>query len=182
MNFTSITVACKDGTSCLLRRPTASDAAALIRLLKITAEESYFLLKEPEEITLTVAEEEAFLTAREDDESALMLIAEDTEGICGICSLTPIAPYRRVSHRCNVSIALLQRASGKGLGRAMLTTLLAAGKAYGYRQAELEVVEGNTSALALYQKLGFVPYGTRPDAMQYKDGTLRNEILMQKML
>ena len=44
------------------------------------------------------------------------------------------------------------------------------------------MVEGNDTAIALYKKLGFVPYGTRPNTMKYKDGSFRNEILMYKEL
>lgn len=182
MNYTQKEITLKDGSVCTLRCPEIKDAAALIELLKVTSAETPFLLREPEEITLTVEEEKAFLAARADDKGTLMLLSEDEEGITGLCSLTPAGPHLRVAHRSTVAISLISRAWGKGLGTAMLRELLSFAKEYGYKQAELEVVEGNDTAIALYKKLGFVPYGTRPNTMKYKDGSFRNEILMYKEL
>ncbi len=182
MNYPTATVFLKDGSRCTIRRAAVSDAEALIRHLKVTAEETTFLLKEPEEITLTVPEEKKFIMDRENDPASLMLVAEDEEGICGLCSLMPAGPYARVAHRCTVSIALLQRATGKALGRKMMEALLSAAHSYGYTQAELEVLEDNDMAIRLYSRLGFLPYGTRPAAMKYKDGSTKSEILMYKLL
>ena len=49
-------------------------------------------------------------------------------------------------------------------------------------QIELEFIEGNTRARALYEKMGFRVCGVRPDAIRLKDGTLLNEYIMIKKL
>ena len=49
-------------------------------------------------------------------------------------------------------------------------------------QLELEYVEGNSRARALYEKMGFRIAGVRPDAIRLKDGTILNEYLMMKKL
>jgi len=43
---------------------------------------------------------------------------------------------------------------------------------------ELEFVEGNTRARALYEKMGFRITGVNPNAIRLRDGTLLNEYCM----
>jgi ribosomal protein S18 acetylase RimI-like enzyme len=45
-------------------------------------------------------------------------------------------------------------------------------------QIELEFIEGNTRARALYEKMGFRITGVKPNAIRLKDGTLLNEYSM----
>ena len=45
-------------------------------------------------------------------------------------------------------------------------------------QMELEFVEGNIRARALYEKMGFRIAGVHPNAIRLKDGTLLNEYSM----
>ncbi len=52
----------------------------------------------------------------------------------------------------------------------------------GVTQLELEFVEGNARARALYEKMGFRIVGVRPDAFRMKDGSLRNEYIMMLKL
>ena len=51
----------KDGRTALFRSPLLSDAAELIEYLKITAEETDFLLRTPEECNLTLEQEENYI-------------------------------------------------------------------------------------------------------------------------
>ena len=45
-------------------------------------------------------------------------------------------------------------------------------------QIELEFIEGNTRARALYEKMGFRITGEKPNAIRLKDGTLLKEYSM----
>ena len=45
-------------------------------------------------------------------------------------------------------------------------------------QIELEFIEGNSRAQALYEKMGFGITGVKPNAIRLKDGTLLNEYSM----
>ena len=45
-------------------------------------------------------------------------------------------------------------------------------------QIELDFIEGNSRARALYEKMGFRITGVRPNAIRLKDGTLLNEYYM----
>ncbi len=50
---------------------------------------------------------------------------------------------------------------GQGIGKALLTRILAQGKKLDAAAAFLELRAGNTIALSLYEKAGFVPVGKR---------------------
>ena len=62
MIFPEKEIILKDGRTALLRSPLASDAEAALEYMKITASETPYLLRSPEEVTLTVADEEKYLT------------------------------------------------------------------------------------------------------------------------
>lgn len=54
-------ITCRDGRSCILRSAAVTDANDLIRYLKVTAGETPFLIREPDEISLTPEQEEHFI-------------------------------------------------------------------------------------------------------------------------
>ena len=89
----------------------------------------------------------------------------------------------KIRHRANVAIALLKEYWGLGIGTKMFEAMLDAARANpDLMQVELEVVEGNDRAMALYKKMGFEVYGVRPNAIKLKDGTLLSETLMVNKL
>ena len=111
-----------------------------------------------------------------------MLIAAIDGRHIGNCSVSSLGSYKRYAHRCDVALALYQEYCGAGIGKAMLETALKAAREAGYEQAELEVIADNKNAVALYEKLGFVKYGTFPDNMKYSDGTYADAFWMMKKL
>lgn len=183
MIFPEMKFMLKDGRTCILRSAhPKEDAEALIRYLKITAGETPYLLREPEEVTLTVEQEERFLQSRLAAPGELMLLAFVDGEHAGNCGLVAQGGNTRLRHRCGVGIALYQKFCGLGIGRKMLETVLEVARKQGYEQAELEVVKGNDGAQHLYESLGFTAFGTRPHALKYKDGTYADEIMMIKSL
>jgi len=172
----------KNGREITLRSAEEKDAESLIAYLKITSAETPFLIREPEEITLSIEQEQAFIRAKKNSENELLLIAETEGRHIGNCSLMSMGGYRRYSHRCDIAIALYQEYCGLGIGKAMLETVLELAEKAGYEQAELEVIADNKSAIALYEKLGFKIYGTFPDNMKYKDSSYADAYWMMKKL
>lgn len=172
----------KDGHEVILRSANEGDAAALLHYLKTTAAETRFLMREPEEITLTLEQQETFLRGKMEDERELMLIAEIDGKHVGNCSISSLGNYKRYLHRCSVAIALYQEYCDLGIGKQMLRTVLDVAKEYGYEQAELEVVTTNEPAIHLYRGLGFEIYGELKHSMKYKDGTYADDYLMRKTL
>ena len=172
----------KKGRDVLLRSAEEKDAEALIDYMKIIAAETPFLLREPDEISLTIEQEQAFIKAKKDSENELLLIAETGGRHIGNASLMSAGGFKRYRHRCEIAIALYQEYCGLGIGKAMLEMILDIAKKAGYEQAELEVIANNKSAIALYEKLGFQKYGTFPDNMKYADGSYVDAYLMMKKL
>ena len=52
----------------------------------------------------------------------------------------------------------------------------------GVHQLELEMIEGNDRALALYRKMGFEIMAEHPDAFLLKDGSTRKAIYLRRIL
>lgn len=182
MKFGSIFKQAKNGQTVELRNAERTDAAALIDYLRITSGETPYLIREPEEVTLTPEQEQHFLQSKIESERELLLIALIDGKHIGNCTLMQLAPYRRYAHRCAVAIALYQAYCGLGIGRIMLETVLETAKKLGYEQAELEVMAENRNAIALYESLGFQRYGIFPHSMKYPDRHYDDAFWMMKRL
>ena len=55
---------------------------------------------------------------------------------------------------------------GRGLGKALVDTVVQAAKAEGLALLILTVTEGNRQAAALYERAGFASFGIEPDAIR----------------
>lgn len=182
MHKSITTIKDKQDREIILRSAEEKDAEFLLDFLKITAAETPFLLREPDEITLSIEQEQDFIKAKKDSENEILLIAEIEGKHIGNCSLMSVGGFRRYRHRCEIAIALYQEYCGLGIGKAMLEMLLDIAKQVGYEQAEFEVIANNKSAIALYEKLGFQKYGTFPNNMKYADGSYADAYWMMKKL
>ncbi len=182
MHKSITTIKDKQDREIILRSAEEKDAESLLDFLKITAAETPFLLREPDEIALSIEQEQDFIKAKKDSENEILLIAEIEGKHIGNCSLMSVGGFRRYRHRCEIAIALYQEYCGLGIGKAMLEMLLDIAKQVGYEQAELEVIANNKSAIALYEKLGFQKYGTFPNNMKYADSSYADAYWMMKKL
>lgn len=172
----------KNGKICTLRSPRIEDAQQLIDYLKVTAGETDFLRKYPEEVNITIEQEQAMLQWSIDSDRDLMIVSEVDGKVVGNCSFSQVGKKMRIRHRCSIGIALYEKAWGLGIGTALLEELIAKATEIGYEQMELNVVSRNERAIALYEKMGFIRYGGIPNAVKHKDGTYDDDIIMVKML
>lgn len=182
MRFDSFEVKDKIGRTIVLRNAETSDAKDLLKYLKITAGETPFLIREPDEANSTLEQEKQFIQNFIDAERELMLIASIEGKHIGTCSLMSIGRHKRYAHRCEVAIALYQEFCGSGIGNIMMQAILDLAKNTGYEQAELEVISSNERAISLYKKLGFEKYGIFPNNMKYANGQYANAYWMMKKL
>lgn len=166
----------------LLRSPRVEDAREMIDFLKQTAGESDNLLRTPEEITLTVPEEEAFLRMLLADPRRFMLSAYDGKALIGNVSIFPIGVRQRVLHRCELGIAVKRGYWGQGIGRALMEAAILEAKALRFEQVELGVYADNERATRLYEKLGFEKTGVRKNACKMPDGSYRDELIMSLII
>lgn len=100
-------------------------------------------------------------------------VAEDTVSgkAAGLYILHP-NNIGRCGHICNASYAVAQNMRGNGIGEKLVTHCMDKARQKGFRILQFNaVVSTNTSALALYKKLGFIQLGTIPDGFLLSDGT-----------
>ena len=182
MKFDAKTITLKNGRSAVLRLPTASDAEDMLNYLIETAGETEFLLAYPEERqSMTVEKEAAFIERMAQDENCLFLVCEVAGRVAGCCQVD-FQTRMKTAHRGTVAIGLRKAYWGLGIGTAMFRELIDASRRRGLMILELEFIEGNTRARALYEKMGFRIVGLRPDGIRLRDGSLCNEYLMQLRL
>ena len=183
MIFNSVEFTLKDGRSAILRSPDPkADAADLVQYLYDTAADTPFVLRTPAEIRYTVEGEERFLQGVVDSPNDYMILCEVDGKIAGNCHLS-FYPQIKRRHACTVAIALRKAYWNNGIGTAMFKAMEGlARQRDGILQMDLEYIEGNTRARALYEKAGFRIVGMHPDAIRQEDGTMCALVAMQKKL
>ncbi|MBO6158474.1 MAG: GNAT family N-acetyltransferase [Firmicutes bacterium] len=169
----------KDGRKALIRSPKDEDIQGMLDYLYISAGETEFILRYPEECSKYTPEGEKALfdsiNASETQAMLVCLIDGKVAGNCGIHWNTAI----KTRHRASVAIALLKEYWNQGIGTRLFQEMIRiAEENENILQMELDFVEGNTRARALYEKMGFRIVGIKPNAIRLKDGTLLNEYSM----
>ena len=182
MKFEPRTFTLRDGRTCTLRPTHPDDSADMIEYMKRTAEETPFLLRNPDEISYTLEQEQEILTGILNDPGHVMMAGIVDGRVAGNCSIGGIGTKRKIRHRCSLAITLYREFWGLGIGSAMINYLTELAEQIGYEQIDLEVVADNVRAQALYRKCGFEETGRRVRALKFDDGTFHDEILMVKIL
>lgn len=82
-------------------------------------------------------------------------------------------------HRATLGMGVLRRHTGQGHGRRLIARAAAwARDEAGLAWIDLGVFASNPRARALYQRMGFVEQGLRPDAFQIDAGLSVDDVLM----
>lgn len=181
MHFPEKIITLKNGRTALFRGPRPEDAEAALEFMKLTAVETPFLLRSPAECTLTVAEEEKFLSRFPADLNAAMILCFVDGILAGNCQIVRKNKIKN-RHRASIGIALKKEFWNLGIGTAMFEEMIAVAEGWGLMQIELEVFEGNDRGMALYRKMGFQTVSYVPNAILMPDGTYAKEYLMIKTL
>lgn len=112
---------------------------------------------------------EAFFSAQ-----SRTAVAEDDGEICGLYILHP-NNVGRCGHIANASYAVASRFRGQKIGELLVRDSLEQARRLGFRLMQFNaVVEQNTGARRLYEKLGFVGLGVIPGGFRRKDGMFVN--------
>lgn len=182
MQYIEKNIALKNGKQALFRAPRKEDAGEMIAYLKKSASETPYLGRFEEEWNaVSVEQEGVFLQNLISSENALMIVCTVDGEIAGNCQIV-FQTNVKMKHRATVMIALLEKFWNLGIGTAMLAELIAAAQARGTEQLELQVVDENERAQALYRKMGFAVVSTLPDAMRLPDGRSFGFLTMVKRL
>ena len=90
MIFPTKEITLKDGRKAVLRNPGEDDAAAMIEFLRTCAAETEFILRYPEECTMTEQQEAAFIERSNASPYDVMTVCETSGDIAGICSISVV--------------------------------------------------------------------------------------------
>ncbi len=101
-------------------------------------------------------------------------VAEEDGKILGLYILHP-NNVGRCGHICNASYAVSSETRGRHIGEKLVLDCLKKGKELGFRVLQFNaVVESNTHARHLYERLGFIQLGIIPGGFRMKDGHYEN--------
>ena len=161
----------KNGKECILRHATAEDAKMLKEHRIVVAGETDYLSRYPDEMTMTVEEEARTLERKENSFDEQMMIAEIDGKLVGNSGVYPVGSYDRLKHKANFGVSIKKAYWGMGIGTIILNRMLMIAKEAGYEMMNLEVIEGNASAIRMYERYGFHLFGKEEKGFRYRDGS-----------
>jgi RimJ/RimL family protein N-acetyltransferase len=86
--------------------------------------------------------------------------------LAGVVGMTRETRLKNRHKATLVAMYVAPEYGGRGLGLALVTTVVQAAKAAGLELLVLTVTEGNRQAAALYERAGFAAFGVEPDAIR----------------
>jgi len=108
-------------------------------------------------------------------------VAEEDGDLLGWIAVVPYsrrAVYRGVGEE---SVYVAERARGRGVGRALLETVVASARAGGLWTLQAGIFPENVASLELHRRLGFREVGVR-DRIGQLDGQWRDVVLLELRL
>jgi L-amino acid N-acyltransferase YncA len=150
----------------IIRQYNDMDLATMIRIWNEVVEEGIAF---PQEDLLTPETGKEFFAAQ-----TYCAVAVEDGKIYGLYILHP-NNVGRCGHISNASYAVASESRGKHIGEMLVKDCLEQAKKHGFGVLQFNaVVESNTHARHLYERLGFVQLGTIPKGFRMKDGHYEN--------
>jgi len=163
-----------------IRAARVADAPILAEAERTIAATPGFLVSQPAELT-----DERFaqkIAALDGADNGRYLVAETAGQIVGHGMLDPL-PLVAVRHVVHLTLVAHPGWQGQGVGRALLASLIEwARTASAVEKIELNVRSSNTSAQALYKKLGFNEIGRWQRRVKLAPGRYLDEVAMELLV
>lgn len=110
------------------------------------------------------------------------LVATIAERVVGYSYVTPYRPRPAYRHTVEDSVYIAEAHRGRGIGRMLLSSLIARCEVGKWRQMVAVIGDSaNTGSIALHEKLGFRRVGTL-EAVGFKFGRWVDTVVMQRAL
>jgi putative acetyltransferase len=161
----------------MIRRTRVEDAAGLVALDRVLAEIGDGMVQSVDQIS-SVEEKAAWLAERSED---IRLVATDGERVVGSADLRRLEPMR-CHHVGILSVGVHPDHHRRGIGRALMQTLIDEAKSVGLLRLELYVRGDNHKAHALYESVGFRHESTRERFIRLDDGTFIGDRIYARFL
>lgn len=183
MVFAEKKIVLRDGRVATLKTPDIEDAQKMLAYIRKASGETIFLNRYSKEWDrVTIEDEQHWIQDNRGSDNTLVIACYIDGSVVGSCQIE-FKDELKASHRAVLGIAVLKEYWRLGIASAMFDELIAAAQARPCIEiVELEFLEGNTRAQALYEKYGFKIVGERPNAFKLKDGRMMKEYFMQKAL
>lgn len=110
-----------------------------------------------------------------------LIVAEAAGGVLGYAYASTYRPRPAYRFTCEDSIYIHPDATGRGLGKVMLTELLARAKAFGFRQMIAVITADTENSIRIHEKFGFRHVG-RYEAVGFKFNRWLDIVHLQKAL
>lgn len=176
------TVDDKDGNPLTIRLALAEDAQDILALkLSILREGLYDALL-PEEYMFDAQQEAGWIKDSTSSDRNLLLVAESENKIVGVLYFRASSEFR-CNHWGEFGMGIYETYRGKRIGTILVESLLE--WAYDHPRLEkvcLKVFDINPTAVALYQKLGFVEEGRLKKSLRLGPTMYSDAILMAKFV
>ncbi len=171
----------RDQRRIVLRSAEPADGAALVSFNRELTTDGAGMVLQPDEVKSASEYEEVVTSARaSDDDLHLLAFADDR--LVGEISFHA-EKLARLRHQGELAMALIPDFRGRGLGGAMLGSLIALLRSNPrISKLSLRVLAHNTPAIALYTKLGFSEEGRLHRAIRYRDGSYADDLMMALFL
>ena len=111
---------------------------------------------------------------------AVQFVALDGDKVVGWADIFP-AWAHAVQHCGNLGMGVLPGYRGKGLGRQLLQACIDKARTKGITRITLEARADNSTAIALYTRMGFVHEALKPQALRF-DGVYFDAVQMRLLL
>ncbi|WP_081111936.1 GNAT family N-acetyltransferase [Bdellovibrio bacteriovorus] len=173
----------KNGREVTLRNPSLKDAEALVKFGVMANSETKCMVTLPEEFTITVADEEKWITKLNESENSLAVVAEINGSIVGMIDFHGRSNRKRLAHTGVFGMALYPEFRNEGIGQMLIEALISWAETHKViRKIGLAVFSTNISAIHLYKKMGFVEEGRRFREVQLSPGEFIDDIMMYRWI
>jgi RimJ/RimL family protein N-acetyltransferase len=163
-----------------IRQITVEDAEAYLNLRTQLDYETKFMMLEPGERQMTLAQERERLAALLAADNQMVFLAETEREPIGFLWANG-GSYRRNHHMVHIIIGIRAAFTNQGIGTRLFQACEAWARERGLHRLELTVMTNNPLGIALYQKMGFQIEGTARDALRV-DGVYVDLYYMSKLL
>ena len=151
----------RTGRQFTIRPANTDDAEAMLAYVRPVAEETEFFVIQSDEFPPTVEAEREWIQDHVNDPGRILLLAEVNGTIVGNVSFE-VGAFRRISHRGSLGVSVAKQWWGRGIGAALLQSLLDWATANPLiEKVCLDVFATNERAIALYVKFGFLEEGRK---------------------
>ncbi|WP_449602164.1 N-acetyltransferase family protein [Paenibacillus sp. Marseille-Q9583] len=169
------------GIQYTIRSAFTTDAMALSELRVQIDGETENLDREPGEAFIDETGFQQLIQSDSEEPRNLFLVAVVEDRIVGF-SRCEGNPLKRIAHKVEFGVCVLQDYWGYGIGNNFLAESIAWADANGIQKITLNVLETNDKAVKLYQKLGFEIEGILKNDKCLSDGRFYNTIMMGRFM